>query len=177
MLTHPRLCGQNELSQKSSGCATAQVISPLACPAPCPRGCRACVSVCVWRGERQQACEGDRRVGSGTCHPDPPVLGHQGQQHPSPISPELWSPLSASLLGVVTASQRGGCTSLQLPSQVCPTPCSLTPPTQEHPHSCLTPNHQRSEAGEGPPRMQGLIPGKPGELPCVAETLQVPLSY
>ena len=79
MLTHPRLCGQNELSQKSSGCATAQVISLLASPTLCPRDCRVCVCVCVCaracvcvcRGERQQACEGDRRVGSGTCNLDP----------------------------------------------------------------------------------------------------------
>ena len=30
-------------------------------------------------------------------------------------------------------------------------------------HSCLTPSHQRQEAVEGPPRMQGLTTGKPGQ--------------
>ena len=148
-----------------------------------------CVCVCVCVRARVCVCvEGSvsrlaRETGEWAQAPvtwTPPVLSHQGQQHPFPISLGLSSPLPASLLGVVTASQRGGSTSLQLQSQVCPTLFLHTPPTpapaQEHTHSCLTPSHQCQEAVGGPPRMQGLTAGKPG-VTCVAKTLKAPLSY
>ena len=143
-----------------------------------------CVCVCVCMCVEGSVSRLARETGEWAWAPvtwTPPVLGHQGQQHPFPISPGLWSPLPASLLGVVTASQRGGSTSLQLQSQVCPTLfLHPTPPpaplcSGAH-HSCLTPSHQRQEAVEGPPRMQGLTTGKPG-VTCVAKTLKAPLSY
>ena len=138
---------------------------PMRLPCVCVCVCaRVCVRVCVWRGECQQACEGDRKVGSGTYNPDPSCSRPPRSAASLSISPGLWSPLPASLLGEVTASQRGGSTSLQLQPQVCPTlflhPArsgvpSLLPHTQSStPGSC---GSSPTDAGPGPWKAGGYL--------------------
>ena len=127
---------------------------------------RVCVYVCVCgEGSVSRLARETGEWARAPITRTPPVLGHQGQQHPFPSALGSGHPSLPPSLGRSQPPKEGGAHRCSSSPRSAP-PRSFTLPAQEYPHSCLTPSHQRQEAVEVPPQMQGLVPGKPGATLC-----------